>query len=300
MLPDGRRFLYYARGDREHRGIYVASLDGGEPARIVESMFNAVYASGHLITMRDGVVVAYPFDEESARLTGDPFPLADNVAGSSTQRGGFSASANGILVFNGGAQQPSHLTWFDRSGDQTPTPIPPSAIVAFRLSPDNRQVALTRVDAVANTGDIWIADLDRAALTRLTLDPSNDLGVVWSADGRRIVFRSERSGNNFLYGKASTGAAAEQQLTNYNNSNPTDWSADGKTLVFHQSIATTNTDIGITALAMNEPPTFLVKTVFEEYDGGFRRTAGGSPTSPMNLGSRKSTFRRTRSPAPTR
>lgn len=71
MLPDGRCFLYYARGDREHRGIYVASLDGGEPARIVESMFNAVYASGHLITMRDGVVVAYPFDEESARLTGD-------------------------------------------------------------------------------------------------------------------------------------------------------------------------------------------------------------------------------------
>lgn len=122
------------------------------------------------------------------------------------------------------------------------------------------------VDAVANTGDIWIADLDRAALTRLTLDPSNDLGVVWSADGRRIVFRSDRSGNNFLYGRASTGAAAEQQLTNYNNSNPTDWSADGKTLVFHQSIATTNTDIGITALAMNEPPTFLVKTVFEDYD----------------------------------
>ncbi len=185
MLPDGRCFLYYARGDREHRGIYVASLDGGEPARIVESMFNAVYASGHLITMRDGVVVAYPFDEESARLT----------------------------------------------------------------------------------GDIWVADLDRAALTRLTLDPSNDLGVVWSADGGRIGFRSDRSGNNFLYGMASTGATAEQQLTNYHNSNPTDWSADGKTLVFHQSIATTNTDIGITALAMNEPPTFLVKTVFEDYDG---------------------------------
>jgi len=139
----------------------------------------------------------------------------------------------------------------------------------FRLSPDNRQVAMSRVDAVANTTDIWIADLDRARASRLTLDPGNDFSAVWSADGSRIVFRSDRSGNNFLYGKASTGTAADEQLTSYNTSNPTDWSADGKTVLFHQSVATTNTDIGITALAMNAAPTFLIRTAFEEYDGRF-------------------------------
>ena len=267
MLADSRRFLYYARGDRDHRGIYLGSLDGAEPVRIVESMFNGIAANGHLITMREGTLLAYPFDEKAARITGDPIQLADGIAGSSNQRGAFAASATGTLVFGGGAHQMSTLSWFDRSGRETPTPIPPSTMITFRLSPDGRQVAMARVDPGTNTADIWIADLDRAASTRLTLDPSNDLSPVWSIDGRRIVFRSDRSGDNFLYGNAATGTGADEQLTNSNAASPTDITADGRTLLFHQSVAISNTDIGGAPLAMNTPVTYLIKTPYDEYDG---------------------------------
>jgi Tol biopolymer transport system component len=147
--------------------------------------------------------------------------------------------------------------------------LPASAIVTFRIAPDDRRVAMARVDAVTNTTDVWIADVERAALTRLTLHPSNDLSPVWSRDGTRIVFRSDRTGDNLLFGRSSTGAGDDEQLTSVNAANPTDVSADGGTIMFHQSVAVTNTDIGIIPPAKDTAPTYVISTPFDEYDGRF-------------------------------
>ena len=194
----------------------------------MDAVFNGVYANGFLLTMRDGALLAYPFDHQAAAITGDPSQIADRLGGSSTQRAAFSVSATGILVHTGGTNAISRLSWFDRNGHESDAQLPPGNIATFRLSPDSRQVAITRVDPAINTTDIWITDFDRTASARFTLDPANDLSPAWSLDGKRIVFRSDRSGDNFLYTKASSGGATDEQVTTYNASNPTDWSPDGR------------------------------------------------------------------------
>ena len=76
-------------------------------------------------------------------------------------------------------------------------------------------------------------------------------------------------GDNFLYTKASSGAATDEQVTTYYASNPTNWLRHGGDVLFHQSIATTNADLGLATLTQATRPTFIVNTVFDEDDGRF-------------------------------
>ena len=227
--------------------------------RILQSFFNGIAASGYLVTVRDGSLLAYPFDERSARITGDPIQVADHLGGSSAQRAAFSLSSNGILVHGGDTNEISRLTWFDRSGRETDPQVPPGNIATFRLSPDGGQVATTRVNTSLNTTDIWVTDLERSSSTRFTLDPANDLSPVWSRDGKHIVFRSDRNGTNVLFRKPSSGAAEDEQIGTFSASNPTDWTTDGRHILFHQTVVKTSSDLGLAALD-GTPPTYLVNT----------------------------------------
>jgi len=177
FLPDGRHFLYLARGDSELRGIYVGSLDGTKPRRIVESVFNAVYVPGYLLIMREGALLAHPFDLTELRITGDPVSVAEHVGGSSSSLAAFSAT-HGALTYGYGLTTLSELTWFDRSGKPLGSPIRSGDFVNFRLSPDDTRLAVTRVDPEFNTADVWVSDLSRAVETRFTLDPMNDASPV--------------------------------------------------------------------------------------------------------------------------
>ena len=115
FLPDGRHFLYFARGEAERRGIYVSSLDGAPPKRLLESVFNATFVPGYLLTLRDRALLAYPFDDTQLRITGDPVRVAERVAGSSSQFASFSA-VSGVLAYGLGLTTTSQLVWVDRSG----------------------------------------------------------------------------------------------------------------------------------------------------------------------------------------
>jgi hypothetical protein len=80
FLPDGRRFLYYQRSAQPaHQGIYVTSLDSPESTRVLASETRAVYASPHLLFVRDGILFAQPFDDRTLRTSGEPTRLADGV-----------------------------------------------------------------------------------------------------------------------------------------------------------------------------------------------------------------------------
>jgi len=267
FLPDGRRFLYYARGE-EPRGIYVGSLDGGEPRRILETVFSAQYANGYLLTVKNGTLIGYPFDERSATITGDAVTIADRISGSSTQLGAFSVSTTGVLVYAGAVHEVSQMAWRTRDGQESGAGIQAGNIVNFRLSPDDRQVALSRVDPLTNTSDIWIADLERAAAsTRFTLNPMNDISPVWSPDGGRVAFRSDRTGGNILFGKAFGAGSDEHALSRDDVANPSDWSPDGRYVIFHQAVAINGLDVGMADLQNGGTRTFLATTLFDEYDG---------------------------------
>ena len=203
FLPDGRHFLYFSRGNAQQRGVYLGSLDGGDTTHLLDSLFNAVYADGYVLTVKDGTLVAYPFDEATRRISGEPFVVPGQLGGSTTQQSSISVSTNGVLVYSGPLLDNTELLWYDRAG-RVLGQAEQATLVNFRLSPDESEVATTRIDPVTNTMDIWLRHLARSTSRRLTLDPLNDVGPLWSRDGRRFVFRSDREGDNYLFEHSST------------------------------------------------------------------------------------------------
>jgi eukaryotic-like serine/threonine-protein kinase len=239
FLPDGRHFLFFVRA-KENEGIYVGAIDS--PARqlvMPQAGYNAVYARpGYLLTFREGTLLAYPFDERALKVTGEPVRVTE-VGGSSLNFAAFSASSSsetGVLAYSGPLTMLARLEWFDRSGTSLGIAADVGDYVSFRMSPDGRQLAFSRADRQRDTADIYLMDLARKVETRFTSDAGSDVSPVWSPDGSRIVFRSDRAGGNFPFLKPSNGAEPERQLgSDVPLAFPTDWSRDGKFLVGHNT-----------------------------------------------------------------
>ncbi len=253
FLPDGRQFLFYAQGPPETMGIYLGSLDGGTPTRLMASdSAGAFLPPDQVVFVRQGTLVARRLDLARGALTGDPVTLADRVGVDEFARGGFAVSGAGPVAYRAAGGASRQLTWFDRTGKAMGTAGEPDATTLRypELSPDGRRVAMDRT--VQGNQDIWLQDLIRGGRTRLTFDTALDINPVWSPDGMRIALASNRTGVFDLYLKPSNGSGAEARLVNSpNTKQPQDWSADGRWLVYYENNPTTGRDLW--ALDMTSP-----------------------------------------------
>ena len=219
FLPDGRRFLFYVRGAPDTAGIYLGALDGSAPTRLTPADSAGVYlpagrwceefVEGWLLWVRAGTLVAQRLDVAKGALTGEPVTLADGVAVDTRYRSAVSVAATGLVAYRTGAGSQRQLTWVDRSGTARGTVGDPDATLSNpRVSPDGRRVAVART--VQGNTDLWL--LDGARTSRFTFDAARDIRPVWSPDGTRIVFRSNRTGAGDLYQKLTSGAGTEERL----------------------------------------------------------------------------------------
>jgi len=134
----------------------------------------------------------------------------------------------------GSSQAPQlRLVWVDRKGAEQPLPAPVHNFVMPRISPDGRRVAAALEEA---DNQIWLYDLARDALTRLTFAPGDNVDPVWTPDGKRIVFKG--AGNRLFWQPADGSGAAEALTTGPLSSNdiPSSWSPDGQALAFVETI----------------------------------------------------------------
>jgi len=258
FLPDGRHFLYFSfSGQKEVRGVYLASLDGGTNQRLLGDDSSAVYAvSGtggeYLLFGREGALMAQPFDPVARRLTGEPLSVAAQVAriwGTSGifPRRKFSVSDNGVLVFDPLPSRQRHqLLWVDRSGRQTGSLEEVDNVTMLRLSPDNKRFMVVRVDFEAANNDLWLSDATGGNVTRFTFDRGNDSFPVWSPDGSLIVWSSNPQGLYHLYQKAASGAGHDTLLLKSDYYKfPTDWSRDGRFIIYRQIDPKTKYDVWV-------------------------------------------------------
>jgi Tol biopolymer transport system component len=269
FLPDGRHFVYYGfygSAASETRGVYVAQLDGSAPQHLIDVDEAPVYApSGHLLFVRQGTLVAQPFDADTFELTGDPFP----VMGGMTINGPLAVSplsasnAGPIAYRTGSAGGLRQFAWFDRSGREIgKLGDPASNLLSPELSPDGRHVALHRV--MNGNADIWLLETGRGVLSRFTTAASAEYFPIWSPDGARLVFGS---GGNVLR-KAIAGGDTEQLLQA--DASPNDWSLDGRFLLY--SIGDPNSEgraMWVLPLVRNPKPFPVVQTKFNAEDGQF-------------------------------
>ena len=238
FLPDGRRFLYWMRGSkREHQGIYVASLDSPEGRLVLKSEALGVYAPpGYLVTVRQGMLVAYPFDEKSLRLGPRPSRVAESVpAGAPPGYAPIAVSPPGILAYSSTYPRGRELAWIDRSGHRIGAVGESGDYSTPDLSPDEKRVAVAMREGSKTDPDIWLFDLARgAAASRFTFDPGNDRAPLWSPDGSRVLFASSALGVLDLYDKPAGGAAEPRLLIgSAEDKFPTDWSPDGRLIAYH-------------------------------------------------------------------
>ena len=234
FLPDGRHFLYFGGHPLLNGGIHVGSLDGTEHKTILQGYLSAAYAPpGFLLFVRDGILVARRFDVDRLAISGEEFPIAENVMVEPfVQRALFSVSENGVLVYHrGGVAEHPRLIWFNRNGKQG-SPLRDDAIYVWhRLSPDGRRLVGT--DRLGAGSNVWTLDLTRGVKARLTFDPSTQLRPRWSPDGGRIIFSSNRKGSFHIYRKASNGSGTDELLLDSDTDDQAEeCSPDGKYLAF--------------------------------------------------------------------
>ena len=178
--------------------------------------------------------MAQPFNADRLELSGDAFPIADQIAGNpGNGKIALSVSDVGIMTYRTGVSFiERQVTWFDRAGNPAGTVGPPGDYRSLNLSNDGRHLALTRFSE-GNAPDLWLLDLARGVPTRFTFDPAGDSEPVWSPDGSRVVFRSVRNGEMRLYQKLASGIGSEDPFPNVTGfAIPEDWSSDGRFIVY--------------------------------------------------------------------
>jgi Tol biopolymer transport system component/predicted Ser/Thr protein kinase len=239
LLPDGKSVLFtvFTGGSLEDYAIAVAPLATGEPKVLIKGgTFGRYAASGHILYARGGTLFAAPFDVKRLEVTGAAFPVAEGVFENTNGGAGYAVSKNGTLLYaGGGVLLPERsLVWVDRQGAVTPVTAIKRPFSGPSLSPDGRRVAVT---VEAQTYDVWVLDIDRDTLTRLTFG-KDDGNAVWSPDGRRVAYQSSQSGTYNIYIRPSDGSGSEEALTSDKDSSfPLAFSADGKLLIFQKTHA---------------------------------------------------------------
>jgi len=233
FLPDGRHFLFYAPGAAGAAGIYLASIDGGEPKFLTAADTAGMYlAPDRIAFVKQGALIARRLDIDRGELTGDAVTLADSVDNSGNQ-GGFSVSAGGMVAYRS-ASASRQMAWFDRTGKRLGVVRDPesSELGYPELSPGGRRLSVVR--NIQGNYDIWFRDVAGGSFQKFTSDPAVDLMHVWSPDGKQIAFSSNRTGSYKLYLKASTGEGSETMLADASGQ-VDDWSQDGRFLLYAAS-----------------------------------------------------------------
>ena len=257
FLPGGNALLFVTATGTNPGQIAVRRLPGGERTDLIEGGLWPVYLpSGHLLYVQGGTLMAVPFDPAQLRLAAAPVPAVEGIL-QSGQSGVayYSVADDGSLAYIPGHVRGANSTfvWVDRQGTKQPLAAPPHAYRNPRISPDGRRVAMG-IDELG--GQVWIYDLSRGALTRLTFEGSGSGNPLWSPDGSRLAFSSGAPGSLFVQ-PADGSSKAERLTTNEYRQIPNSWSPDGQFLIFHETNPTTSADIMVLRLADHQTQPFL-------------------------------------------
>jgi Tol biopolymer transport system component/tRNA A-37 threonylcarbamoyl transferase component Bud32 len=228
FLPDGRHFLYLLHARSAELGVYVGALDSAATTAptpdsvrpLISTPVRAVFApspagqNGYLLFMRGAMLIAQAFDPDRQQLLGEPHSIAELGVPSDVglMRGPFSASTNGVLVYQRPAIAESKLVWFDRSGKDLGVLDSVDYLSHPSISPDGKRVVWQRPDPKSGRWDVWLHDIARGASSRFTTEAWMNDFPVWSSDGRYVFFSARAGRSRRIIRKLSSGAGEDEPV----------------------------------------------------------------------------------------
>ena len=271
FLPDGRRFLFLAQSsDPAETAVYQGTLGSTEIRRAFAAVSRVAVAGTQVLTLSKGLLIAQPYDADRARVGAATTTIAERIDSDTTQRtGGALAAAAGVVAFRS-ASPDSRLIWFDRTGREIGE-FPTRADYHHPwLSPDETRVGVEKTDPATGRHGIWILDLARGTSSRLLLDATGAHRPIWSPDGKRIGFGSNRLGGHDSYEIASDGSGRERLVLSSKKGalEVTDWSLDGRFLLYQIKRRRTYDILALPLSPAGEPQRVL-ETSAEETHGMF-------------------------------
>jgi eukaryotic-like serine/threonine-protein kinase len=273
LLPGGTDMLFVINPDNiasfDEGRIAVETFGTKESRQILEAQgsFPFYAPSGHLVFFGGGSIRVAPFDLRQKRVTGPAVPLVEGV--SVTPHTGAAQAAiseSGTLVYAPVGDQVwrSSLVSVDLSGRAQPlTDVLPHYLGELSVSPDGQRVALRSAKA---NDDIHVFDIPRASLTRFTYEGGDEQNPVWTPDGKRLAYASQRGGTPTIYWKTADGnGTPEKILTPQHPQRPSSFSPDGKFLAYTEVHPQSGLDIWTVRLddSSRQPEPFL-RTPFDE------------------------------------
>jgi Tol biopolymer transport system component len=251
--------------------IAVRSLKSGERKLLFPGDSAQYVPTGHIVYALGNNLMAVPFELDRLEAAGVPVPIVQGVFRSSALFAPqYAVSDSGTLAYVPGttranAPNPCTLVWVDRKGKEEPLAATSNDYLSPKISPDGTQIALN-VNSSGNR-DIWIWDLVRETMIRLILDKSGEYAPLWTPDGKRILFNSDRDGRYGIYWKAADGTGTVQLLGSGSVGAiyPGSWSKDGKTLALIAFIGSGNFDIGALSMEGDYKPRPLLQEKYVEW-----------------------------------
>jgi eukaryotic-like serine/threonine-protein kinase len=235
FLSDGRRFLYVASWTNQQRGgVFLGSLDGGEPRLVSGDIRSRVILAGdQLLFIRDGILFSQTFDHERGALTGSPRPIIRNEVSLDHWRFGdvaLTASSTGLLLYQSPLTYTTQLVWYDREGNEVGTLDGPN-LWGPELSLDGRYLAVARDRAGNGQQNVWVLDRQRDILSQLTTE-GIDSAHRWSPDGRLLAYSSQRDANGLFIRPADGSGREERLVESQAHLILNDYSRDGRRLLY--------------------------------------------------------------------
>ena len=246
VVPGTGTLIFTAHADAGSAGSVIARTADGQRRLLHRGALFGRYApSGHLLYVNEGTLFAAPFDVNTLAVTGRAVPIVDDVAHALLNgTAQYALSNTGLLAYRRARSRNRVLEWMDPSGEVRPLRTVAAEYQEARFSEDGGRLVL--VIGEGSQSDVWIYDIARDAMTRVTFHPDNDWAPIWSPDGGRVAYSSWRQGvgtfNLFLQ-RASGGGEPQRLTTSRNRQMAIEWHPDGKYILFSEERAGTGFDL---------------------------------------------------------